>query len=541
MASNVAGSQEATRTELRDMLERGALYADRFPPSLRDALDVADPLTELVTRALGERKAVVLSGNAGDGKSHLAQRALDALPTRSCIEVTAGHPAPTPVPRDTVVFIRDASALTNAEVLTAVVAAVDGQAPLLITINEGPLNSLAADSTGEFFRGVRDVLHRRARGIRAGDPERMLILSLSGRQLAKSEFVEGALSKLLPLAGPCSTCGTSRDCPRVVGARTLRRSRRARERVAALLQLLTDRGRHVSAREIWLFLTDMFFAWTCSAGQDEVDRAAGYFWVRLFESDNRLSHEIALEFDPINAPMAREDILLWQGKFAELDYDQEFPGLSPAAVARESREDGLRLFASAKRAFFFMSKSLDPQSLLARQTMAPEFGRLLSTASTESRRVIRELVGLINRYRLDARTENDLWVSRHHSMAAHKRPYALAAAAKLPIERLEISVPFAYEAENYEGAGFFPDRLLLRWAGSEQVLAVSFDTWRRLQEERSMTVDRDQEGLDFALDLFMSQAPAPALEDPEVHYYDHERHEEIVIRLKPGDRSIELL
>jgi hypothetical protein len=541
MASDVAGTHEASRAELRDLLERGALYADRFPPSLRDALDVPDPLTELVTLALRERKSVIVAGNAGDGKSHLAQRALDALPTRSCVEVTASHPPPDEVPPDTVVFVRDASALTNADVLAAVAVARGANAPLLITINEGPLNSLAADPAGEFFRSVRDVLHERARGIRTDDPSQMLILSLSGRQLAKSEFVEGALSKLLPLVGPCSTCRTSRDCPRVVGARALKRSRQARKRVALLLQLLTDRGRHVSAREIWLFLTEMFFAWTCNPGQDEVDRAAGYFWVRLFESDNRMSREIAREFDPINAPMAREDILLWQGKFDELDYDQEFPGLAPAAVARDSREDGLRLFASAKRAFFFMSKSLEVQALLARQSLAPQFGRLLSTASTDPRRVIREVVGLINRYRLDARTENDLWVSRHHSMAAHKRPHALAAAAKLPIEQLEISVPFAFEAETYEEAGYFPDRLLLRWTSSEQVLGVSFDTWRRLQEERSLTVDRDQEGLDFALDLFMSQAPAPALDDPEVHYYDHERQEQIVIRLKPADRSIELL
>ena len=118
---------------------------------------------------------------------------------------------------------------------------------------------------------------------------------------------------------------------------------------------------------------------------------------------------------------------------------------------------------------------------------------------------------------------------------------SLAAATKLPIERLEVRVPFAYESEKYADAGFFPNRLLLRWIGSEQVLLVSFDTWHRLQEDRSLTVDRDQEGLDFALDLFMSQAPALALEDPEVHYYDHERHEQIVIRLKPADRSIELL
>src|SRR5437016_1061489 len=109
MPRNAAVTRDATSAELRALLERGALYADRFPPSLRDALDVQDPLTDLVTDALTEQKSVVLSGNAGDGKSHLAQKALDALPTRSCIEVTAGHPAPDPAPSDAVVFVRDAS------------------------------------------------------------------------------------------------------------------------------------------------------------------------------------------------------------------------------------------------------------------------------------------------------------------------------------------------------------------------------------------------------------------------------------------------
>src|SRR5690242_4811972 len=117
MASNVARTHDTTRAELRDLLERGALYADRFPPSLREALDVSDPLTDTVTTALSRRSSVVLSGNAGDGKSHLAQRALDVLPSRSCIEITAGHPPQKPVPQDAVVFVRDASALTNVEVL----------------------------------------------------------------------------------------------------------------------------------------------------------------------------------------------------------------------------------------------------------------------------------------------------------------------------------------------------------------------------------------------------------------------------------------
>lgn len=500
-----------------------------------------DPLTEVVTAALKDGKAVVLSGNAGDGKSHLAQRALDALPSRSCIDISSSGATPGAIASDTVVFVRDVSALSDEQTLAAVEAATSAGAPLLITINEGPLDSLSRHPDGGYFREVRKVLHGRALGLDLPDPPGLLVLTLAGRQLARSSFVDGALERLLPVVGPCPVCGKARDCPRVVGARMLKRSKRARQRLALLLQLLTNRGRHLSAREIWVFLIDLFFGWTCPLESDPVARADGLFWMRLFDSDAPVTREVAAEFDPVNAAMPRQDVLLWRGRFDDLDYDAEFPGVSPSALARDSREDGIRAFASAKRALFFFSKSLDAEALLATQSLAPQFGGLLTRASSDPRPVIREIVGLINRYRLAARTETDLWISRHHSFAAHKRPSALAAAYKLPIDGLEIKIPYLSDAQRYPEAGFFPDRLLLNWVGSDQVLTVSFETWQRLGEQRTLTVDRDQESLDFALDLFMSQAKVPAVEDPEVLVYDHERRETTIMRIKPDARRIEPL
>ena len=70
---------------LREIFESGSVYADLWPSEIRAALDVSDPLLPIVVEALQHGTSVVLSGNAGDGKSHLAQRALDSLTPRRCI------------------------------------------------------------------------------------------------------------------------------------------------------------------------------------------------------------------------------------------------------------------------------------------------------------------------------------------------------------------------------------------------------------------------------------------------------------------------
>src|SRR3954466_843733 len=115
-----APRSEATKAQLRELFERGAVYADRFPPHVRNALDVPDQLTEVVKAALLAERSVVISGNAGDGKSHLAQRALDEIGSRNCVEVTASSGELHAIPGDAVVFLRDVSALTDAQTVQAV-------------------------------------------------------------------------------------------------------------------------------------------------------------------------------------------------------------------------------------------------------------------------------------------------------------------------------------------------------------------------------------------------------------------------------------
>ncbi|MGY1705517.1 hypothetical protein ACI79C_13180 [Geodermatophilus sp. SYSU D00697] len=521
--------------DLADMFERGAVFADRWPTAVRVQLDVPNPLSDAVREALSARRHVFVAGAAGDGKSHLAMTVLDDWAPSACHEIVSGAALPEGLAPGTVVFLRDVSALTDDDVIGAVRDAQARGLTLFITINEGPLDSLAPkDGTG-LLAAVREVIHRRSRGFDVPDPADATVINLNGRQLTRGDFVAGALAKILPVVRPCRTCGKLKTCPRVVGARELKRSREAQARIAKLLQMLTDRGRHLTAREIWTFLIDLFFAWTCGDVGDEVARQHGYFWTRVFEADNAISEAIRRDFDPLQVARASDDAHVWMG-----DGDVTFPDAPPYIVARRDAEEGLEMFASAKRHLFFFNKEWDVDATLAAFVPASRFGRLLERA-TDGDQIAPEIVGDINAFRLGAKTQADLWISRHHAFASHRRPDVLAASGKVPSSFLTVRVPYIADREAYPKSDFFPDHLLLCWNDKDQEFVLDFPTWKELQNDRNLISDRNQETLDFALDIFLSQGDPPDARDPEVLVFDHRRQRETQLRLSAADRRIEVL
>lgn len=521
--------------DLADMFERGAVFADRWPTAVRVKLDVANPLTEAVLDALQAHRHVVVAGAAGDGKSHLAMTVLDDWAPSAYYEVVAGANLPKGLAPGTVVFLRDVSALAYEDVVSAIAAALNESLTLLITINEGPLDALAAkDGTG-FLANVRDVIHQRSRGLDVSDPNNVTVINLNGRQLTRGDFVAGVLTKILPVVRPCRTCGKAKTCPRVVGARELKKSKEAQARIAKLLQMLTDRGRHLTAREIWTFLIDLFFGWTCSEVNNEVGRQNGYFWTRVFAADNAISEAIRSDFDPLQVARASDDAHIWMG-----DGPVTVDDAPPYIVARSDPDDGLEMFASAKRHFFFFSKEWDVDATLTAFVPASRFGRLLESA-TSGDQIAPEIVGLINAFRLGAKTQADLWISRHHAFGSHRRPDVLAASGKVPSSSLTVRVPHLSDRDAYPLSDFFPDHLLLCWNDKDPEFVVDFPTWKELQNDRNLIVDRRQETLDFALDIFLAQGDPPDARDPEVLVYDHRRQRETQLRLSSSDRRIEVL
>lgn len=525
---------------LSSIFERGVVYADKWPTEVRTALDIADPLTDTIVSGLMARQAVIITGNAGDGKSHLAQQALARLPQRTCLEVTADSTITADTPKDTVIFVRDASALLDDAILRAVRDAVSNELPLLLTINEGPLAGLASKIDGDFFEKAKIVLHARAQGESAPDPEGTLLINLAGRQLTRSEFALRALELVLKNVTPCTTCGNDKSCPRVRGAQMLRKSRRAKERLPSLLALLSSAGHHLSARDIWVFFIDLFFGHLCSAGGDS-ELVDGYFWTRLFEDDTPLCQALRTAFDPVRVPMPHVDGALWLGNFDHAKMDVTYPGPSPVVAHRDSETLGMNAFASAKRAYFLFGKDVDVRAVVTQHSVAPRFQDLLVTSLQERRTVTRQIVRLLNRYRIASETETELWIARHHGMAAHRRPSAIAASAKAGLNDLELRIPHLHDSERFPDSGYFPDRLLLKWTNRTPTFSLDFATWSELQERRTLAIDREQETVDFAIDLFMAQAPVEPSDDPEIRVYDHQNRATYQLRARYADRGLEII
>src|SRR4051794_1384397 len=109
MASDTGAS--AHIEDLVEIFRRGDVFADKWPPSVRQALHVDDPLVARVVGALSARRSVVIAGNAGDGKSHLALMTLQRLNGRlPVIPARRGDTAPL-LDAGSVLYIRDASQL----------------------------------------------------------------------------------------------------------------------------------------------------------------------------------------------------------------------------------------------------------------------------------------------------------------------------------------------------------------------------------------------------------------------------------------------
>jgi hypothetical protein len=524
--------------KLESVFESGMVYADKWPVEVREKLNVPDPLAGVVVDSLQASRIVVITGNAGDGKSHLAQVALANLPTRSCHQVRADAAIP---PDDrTIVFIRDASALEDETILGALRQARAQGNPALLTINEGPLASLAEKDQTGFFAAVRGVLHRRELGQQAEADADVVLINLAGRQLAASPgFVSEVLKKVLANVSACPTCrAVGRTCPRQVGAKMLKASRIAQGRVAMLLKLASGSGGHLTARDIWTFVIDLFYGHVCS---QTAPSDLGYFWTRLFEDETPLVRAIRADFDPLTVSLPSADVKLWLGDWSSDFMGCEFPGDRPVNAYREDSDSGLRAFASAKRAYFMFAKDNSIELELSRRSEASGYAQLLDDARANPGSAVRTIVKLINQNRLASRSEAELWISRHHGMSANRRVTSFAATSKVDVADLEILVPFSADARAYPDAWFHPDRLFLKWANRDALLEVDFATWIQLARRRNLAVDRQQELLDFALDVFMSQAPVRVSEDPEVQIYDHVAARRYVIRARRQPRSLEVL
>ena len=335
---------------LRGLYYGESTNADLTDLRVRSRLHVPSPLDQLVPTVASQGLDLVLTGNPGDGKSHLIATLQDRGSLDGCDVVL------------------DLSARPSASVLDTWTAAVNAKRSFILCANEGPLRDFLT------LAGEHPLVRTRARELSAQlgrltltnadtfppRPEEAWLIDLADRNVLGSDTIEQALKKVcnsefLPSVGLRTTDSSVGRNLLLFGESVECRARFAR--------LVGHAGRrldeHVTFRQLWACIS---YALTSGKSENTVrhDLNTGHVGLGTYPVDHlvkvqakgALIKAIRTFADPVDVSIPDLDDDIWfRGEPRHGDWLCESPSAEPPERlwARGERESALANFESLKR------------------------------------------------------------------------------------------------------------------------------------------------------------------------------------------------
>jgi hypothetical protein len=385
--------QESDRIRFIRLLYRNeTAFADHVVVGRLRELNIKTNLEDVVRKVVRAGGSIVITGNAGDGKTHAIRLMEKELKDAD--------------------VVTDASELTYPVILQRWQESRDLKRPFCIAINEGPLIDLVRQNCAShpWLEGVREQLLKivsyqplEHEFDEEGEdfkptPGATVIIDLSHRQVLSDQLVRSMINKLTDDTWyeSCASCPASRDCA-VTYNRKMLREDLPQSRMIKILTSAGGMGRKVTFREALAFLSYCIFAGkSCEelrqAGTSEEVR---YYW-NAFEGEGAVFELLDAGLDPIKQTNAQIDEDLWRGRFTPENFAGH--GLLPLEQRnldeiseRENRTTSAE-FGQLKRRWYFEhpeGRLLDFSEANAR------FGRLQDTQTPMAIR-LGMLIKLIN-------------------------------------------------------------------------------------------------------------------------------------------------
>jgi hypothetical protein len=355
-------------------------YADRLTGEELESIHVDLGVDDYLVAQSKAGRQIVVTGNPGDGKTHLIERlrpTLEALGAR---------------------VIADANACADAEILEKWAASCSDGKPFVLAINEWPLYVLKRLASKTGFTPVDEALRQVTAArffVEEHTPpdakENVVVIDLSLRNLLAPTVVESVIDRLTQdrfFVGlnPADPAITNRDALR---------EPQVRERLIALLELVATRTGHVTMRQLVGFI-----AYLITGGQSATDRvragqdALSFAYSNLaFDGGVGLFNAVSEIFDPAEVTHPDWDERLWLGDTDPRDWLGK-PPPGPMTLNELERDAAYR---AIKRRFFFEHKhGIDLLRLVPSDEQ--EFQQTLKSGQGATATVVRELVLALNRF-----------------------------------------------------------------------------------------------------------------------------------------------
>ena len=403
----VHSGDEGDHTFVERLYRSTNSYADRLTTEELESIHVDLGVDDYLVAQAEAGRQIVVTGNPGDGKTHLIER------LRTKLEALGAR------------VITDANACTDAEILDQWTASRDDGKPFVLAINEWPLYVLQRLASKTGFTPVAEALRQvtSARFFvevhRPDDAkENVIVVDLSLRNLLSASVVERVIDRLTQ---DRFFVGLNAADPAIANRDALRETQ-VRERLVALLELVATRTGHITMRQLVGFI-----AYLITGGQSATDRVRagqdtlGFVYSNLAFDDalggvGALFDAVRDVFDPAEVTYPDWDDRLWLGDTDARDWLGK-PPPGPMTLNESERDTAYR---AIKRRFFFEHKN-GTDLLALVPTDEREFQEALR--SGEDATAVRDLVLALNRFFEPdcADTEKDhvqLWQSHRYDVRA---------------------------------------------------------------------------------------------------------------------------
>ncbi|HHX6518075.1 TPA: Druantia anti-phage system protein DruA [Pseudomonas aeruginosa] len=301
---------------IRFLYRNESAFSDHVSLSRLKELNIRTKLEDVVRKIVRGGGSVVVTGNAGDGKTHTIMLMKNDLKGAE--------------------VITDASEFSSVEIAERWQAARDEQRPFCIAINEGPLIDLIRNHRTEhlWLDEIRESLLKRV-SYRPLDSEQVddeeawkptpgqtIVIDLSLRRVLSEDLICSIIEKLTDdhWYQKCATCPWQEKCS-VSYNRAMLRSELPKQRMVQLLTNVGERGVRATFREALAFVSYLIFGGrTCEElhdlGSSDISR---YYW-NAFEGEGVIFENLSLGLDPLKQTDAHVDEQLWRGIFRSEDF-----------------------------------------------------------------------------------------------------------------------------------------------------------------------------------------------------------------------------
>jgi hypothetical protein len=482
--------------------------SDELTPTDLNRLHVVRPLEEFVKQKVNEGYSIVLTGNAGDGKTHVLKRIEAELKELGAVI----QPDATAIPRGDIAIIVN-------EWRQALAAGK----PYCLAANEYPLYELRTKGRSSdlpvLIEVDRQCRQRLAYTSQSNTDEdalmKVIVVDLSLRNPLVPEFVGSLLNRLIqnPALAQLARSGTDPNF-----ARNFNRLNHplVRERLLGLFQRIVIRGQRAPVRELWIMLARLLFG---SRPREVIDALSPRTWYseRLFEPDDRfiLSQVLRRHCDPARCSHPQWDVLLERSGVTlpadwRIDFQEPLYGFRDDVGAR---------FDAMKRAFYF-EHIRGEEAFALEEDAAKQFQRLLTAAEHPDETFKKELIERINLCYCPSSFSGMkdalyLWIGHRF----HEKP-TRSYVANQSIASGQFQVQLPRLPRRLTGAlDFAPDHFLLRYESSGKTVSLRvdyslFDTLAKLGNgmPRHLVPERDVN----RLDVFLEQLQAMNVQQERV-------------------------